>query len=125
MHGVPDVLVHAERVVGAPDQAAAEEDRQKQHAVIPLELAAGHVELVAEPMDVEERGGKLVENEDRAIVVAEGSLHKSVQLAITIPAWGILTNPREKTHSAVTACARIPGPKILRYRALTTKSHRK
>ena len=48
----PDVCVDAERLVGAPYEAAAEEGSQEEDAVVPLGLGAGHVEFVEEPVEI-------------------------------------------------------------------------
>ncbi len=74
MHGGPDVGVHADGLVAAPDEAAAEEGGEQQEAVVPLRAGPGHVQLVEEPVEVEEGGGELVENESGAVEVDEGSL---------------------------------------------------
>lgn len=70
----PDVLGDADRLIGAPEQATAEKAGEEEHAVIPLRAGAGHVELIEEPVEIEERGGKLVEDEGRAVEVDERSL---------------------------------------------------
>lgn len=48
----PDVLVDADGLVGAPEEAAAEEAAEEEHAVVPLGARAGHVEFVEEPVEV-------------------------------------------------------------------------
>jgi hypothetical protein len=58
----------------APDDAAAEEGGCQKGAVDGLVDAAGELELVAEPVDVEEWGGELVEEEDGGVEIDEGSL---------------------------------------------------
>lgn len=52
MQGVPDVLVDAHGLIGAPDEAAAEECEEEDNAIIELGLGASHVELVEEPVEV-------------------------------------------------------------------------
>jgi len=67
----------AEDVVGAvkaPHDAAAEKGAGQDGAVDGLVDGAGEVELVAEPVDVEEGRGELIEQEDWAVEVEEGSL---------------------------------------------------
>ena len=74
--GVGGVHV-AESVVGgvlAPDDAGEEERDGQDAAIDGLDRGAGEVEFVAEPVDIEEWGGELVEQEDRAVEVAEGPL---------------------------------------------------
>jgi hypothetical protein len=61
-------------LVGAPDEAAAEEGDEEHDAIIQLGAGAGHVEFVKEPVEVEEGRGKLVENEGGGIEVDEGAL---------------------------------------------------
>ena len=70
----PDVLGHADGLVGAPEEAAAEEAGEEEDAVVPLGAGAGHVELVEEPVEVEEGGGELVEDEGGAVEVDEWAL---------------------------------------------------
>ena len=64
MDGAPHVLVDDGRLVGTPDEAAREEGEEQGDAVVQLGLGARHAELVEEPVDVEERGGELVQDED-------------------------------------------------------------
>ena len=52
MEGLPDVLVDADGLVGAPDEAAAEEGGEQDDAVVPLVFGAGEVKLIEEPVDV-------------------------------------------------------------------------
>lgn len=61
-------------LVGAVDEAGGEEGEEEGEAVVELELGPGEAELVAEPVDVEEGGGELPEDEDGGVVVDEGSL---------------------------------------------------
>lgn len=77
MDGGPDILVHSDGLVGAPDEAAGEEDEEEEEAVVQLEAGAGEIELVEEPVDVEERRGELVEDEGRGVEVDEGALKVS------------------------------------------------
>lgn len=70
----PDVLVDAHGLVRAPEEAAGEEGEEEQDAVVPLCARARHVQLVEEPVDVEEGGGELVEDEGRAVEIDKGSL---------------------------------------------------
>lgn len=72
--GVPHVSVDVHGSPCTPDKTTAEEGEEEHHAVVPLKLAAGHVDLVKEPVDVEERAGELVEDEDGGVVVHERSL---------------------------------------------------
>lgn len=73
---IPHVPVHHDGLPGAPDEAAGEEAEEQGHAVIPLSAAAGHVDFVEEPVDIEEWAGKLIEDEGRGEVVQEWSLRK-------------------------------------------------
>lgn len=78
LHGSPDVLVHAVVLVRAPDQAAAGESGEEGDGVDELQGAAGHAQLVEPPVDVEEGGGELVEDEVDAVVVDERSLKTNI-----------------------------------------------
>lgn len=69
-----DVRVDEDGLVCAPHDAAAEEGHEQGDAVVELGLGAGKIQLVAEPMDVQEGGGELVEDEGEAVVVSEGPL---------------------------------------------------
>jgi hypothetical protein len=71
---VPHVDVDDGRLVGTPDQAAEEEGDEQGDAVVQLGLGARHVELVEEPVDVEEGSGELVEDEDGGVEVEVGAL---------------------------------------------------
>lgn len=51
---IPHVPIDHDRLPGTPYKTAAEEYREKEHAVVPLSAAAGHVDLVKEPVDIEE-----------------------------------------------------------------------
>ena len=70
----PNVLVNADRLICAPEQAAAEKAGEEKHAIVPLRSGAGHVEFIEEPVKIEERGGELVEDECGAVKVDEWSL---------------------------------------------------
>lgn len=74
VHGVPHVLIDHGGLPGAPDKAAAKEGDEEGNAVVELQTGARHVELVAEPVDVEEGSRELVKNERRGVEVEEGSL---------------------------------------------------
>lgn len=65
------------RLVSSPDEAAGEEREQQHHAVVPLCLAAGHVDFVQEPVDVQEGAGEFIEDEGGGVEVNERSLEDS------------------------------------------------
>lgn len=77
--------VHVEEdvvaVVKTPDDPAAEESAGKECTVDGLVDGASEVELVAEPMDVEEGTAKLVKQEDRTVVVNKRSLHDGILIS--------------------------------------------
>jgi len=52
--GAPHVLVDHVRLVGSPDQTAAEKGGEQGDAIVELNLAARHVELIAKPVDIKE-----------------------------------------------------------------------
>jgi hypothetical protein len=70
-----DIAEDQVAAVVAPDNAAAEEGRSEECAVDSLVDGTGKVELVAEPVNVEERARKLVQKEDRGVVVEERALY--------------------------------------------------
>lgn len=63
-----------DRVVGAPDETAEKEGAEQEDAVVELEAGSGEVELVAEPVDIQEWRGKLVQDECWRVEVDEWSL---------------------------------------------------
>lgn len=74
VHSLPHVLVDDGGLPGAPDQTTGEEGDEEGDAIVELHAGSGHVELVAEPVDIEEGGRELVEDEGRGVEVEEGSL---------------------------------------------------
>ena len=77
----PNILVDTDRLIGTPDETAAEEGEEQHHAVVPLQARAGHVQFVEEPVEVEEGGGELVEDEGWAVEVDEGSLENRASIS--------------------------------------------
>jgi len=75
--GEPDIRGDAQAVEGAPTEAAAEEGGEEDDAVEELDRGAREVQFVAEPVDIEEGGGELVEDEGWSVVVYEGSLSRT------------------------------------------------
>lgn len=71
-----DVSENQDTAVVAPDEAAAEEGRGEESAVHSLVDRAGEVELVTEPVNVQEWARKLIQEEHRRIVVEERTLWK-------------------------------------------------
>jgi hypothetical protein len=61
-------------LIGPPDEAAAEECHKQTDSIVELDFGASEIQLVAEPVDVQEGGGEFVEDEDRAVVVEERAL---------------------------------------------------
>lgn len=130
MEEVVHVLEYPDGLEGAPDEAAAEEGGEQDYAVVPLELAAGHVEFVAEPVHVEEGGGEFVEDEDGAVVVYEGALCGVLEGG-EMASWcggrqgERHTKPKAKTERALTAWNHIPRPNTLMFRVLAIRSQMK
>ena len=52
LNGGPDVLVDADGLVGAPEEAAAEEGAKEGEPVVKLDAGAGQMQLVTKPVDV-------------------------------------------------------------------------
>lgn len=69
-----DVIEDQVAAVVAPDNATAEEGCGQECAVDSLVDGTSEVELVAEPVDVQEWARKLVQKEDRCVVVEEWAL---------------------------------------------------
>lgn len=84
----PDILIHADGLVGAPDEAAAEEGGEQDDAIIPLVFRAGQVQLVKEPVDVEKRGRELVENKCWAVKVKKGPLEDTTRTMLAVFSLG-------------------------------------
>ena len=72
-HDLVDVPDDADGAVRAPAQPGGEEHGDQRDAVVELRRGARHVQLVEEPVEVQERGGQLVEDEDGAVVVEDGA----------------------------------------------------
>ena len=68
------VIKHGEGGVRAPNKTAAEEGSKKENTVGELEVGTGSVEFVEEPVDVEERRGKFIEDEGWTVEVDKRSL---------------------------------------------------
>ena len=99
VEGCPDVLVDADGLVCSPEETAAEEGGKEEDAVVPLGAGAGHAEFVEEPVEIEEGGGELVEDECWAVEVHEGALFMPL-LAIFAPIFVLrgLISPSRFQH---------------------------
>ena len=80
--GAGDVGEDTGGVVDAPEEAGGEEGGDEEDAVVELEGGAGEAELVEEPVDVEEGGGELVEDEGRGVEVEDRPLE-----GVGVSAW--------------------------------------
>jgi hypothetical protein len=74
--GSPHVSHYAKRLEGAIYEPAREEAEEKEDAVVELRAGSSHVDLVEEPVNVEERRRKLPEYEDASVIVDEGALDR-------------------------------------------------
>lgn len=74
MQSSPDILIDADGLVGAPDEAAAEEGGEQDNAIVPLVFRAGKMQFIKEPVDVEKWGGELVEDKSWTVEIQKGSL---------------------------------------------------
>ncbi len=70
----PDVLIHPNALIGAPNQSTSPERRDERDAIDELCRRASHVELIHKPMNVEKRRRQLVENEVQAVIIAKWPL---------------------------------------------------
>lgn len=84
MQSRPDILIHADGLVGSPDEPTAEEGPKQDDAVVPLVFGARQVQFIEEPVDVEERGGEFVEDECGTVEIEEGSLKPTTIAQISI-----------------------------------------
>lgn len=74
MQRCPNILGNADGLISAPEQATAEEAREEKHAIVPLRTGASHMQLIEEPVKVEERRRKLVKDESRSVEVDKRTL---------------------------------------------------
>lgn len=56
VYGCPYVAKDAYGLIGSVDEAAGEEAKQEHETIVELRARPGHVELVHEPMKIQERG---------------------------------------------------------------------
>jgi hypothetical protein len=123
LEGVEHVHVDIYGLPGAPDETAGEEYEEEEHAVVPLERAAGHVDLVQEPVNIEEGAGELVENKSWGVKVDKGPLHSRLVFWYPSPIFsGGLTYPKLNTQRAEIAWKSMPMPNNLTYTVLTIRS---
>jgi hypothetical protein len=113
LDGAQNVANHVEAKVRSICQSRAKESNEEEDAIYELDDSARHFQLVAEPMNVEERRRQLVQNERRGVVVDKWSL-PTASVNVTAPIESSffvrLTNPAEYTSSDEIACASIPNP---------------
>ena len=124
----PDVLIHPNALIGAPNQSTSPERRDERDAIDELCRRASHAELIHEPMNVEKRRRQLVENEVQAVIIAKWPLGASQRFTPRFAIYdhqSALTNPNNDTANALTACINAPGPCTSKFPALVTRSHRK
>lgn len=98
----PHILVDSQGLIGAPDETAGEESEKEQYAIIKLRSRARHIKFIKEPVEVQERGGELIEDEGAAVKIDKWPLRDNVSLT-RIRETGILTKPKENTTSALKA----------------------
>ena len=98
-----DIVEDQVAAVVAPDNATAEEGRSEECAIDSLVDGTRQVELVAEPVDVEERARKLVQKDHRGVVVEERALCLVSDRSRIAMLYTKLTKPKEKTVTAEMA----------------------
>ena len=74
MEDQPDILIYACRLICSPYQSAPKERQKQQYAIAELETGTGHVALVKEPIEIQERRRQLIEDKGYAVVVCEWML---------------------------------------------------
>lgn len=94
----PDVLIHSDALIGAPDQATGSESRDERDSIDELCRRSSHAELIHEPMNIEERRRQLIKDEIQAVIIAERSL------ALVSPAH--FSNIPMKPHSQIPTTTR-------------------
>ncbi len=108
--GTQNIVENVHRAVCPPDQTTTEERYNKERAIDGLIGGSGKAQFVAKPMDVEERGGELVEQEDWTIVIYEWALmiwSAKVDANVSIER----TKPSTNMAQVAPACASILHPK--------------
>ena len=90
-------------MVAAPNQSGEEEGGQEHDPITPLQRAARHIQLVAEPVHVEEWRGELVEHEGWRVVVYEGSLKNNGPVSMFMLNSALLLGGAGYTHEAEDA----------------------
>lgn len=86
MQCCPDVLINPNALVCAPKESAAEKAGQEEDTVVPLGSRSGHVQLIEEPVEIQEGRGELVEDKCWAVEVDKWSLpYLSVQTLPMMP----------------------------------------
>lgn len=71
MEDQPDILIYARCLIRSPHKPAPKECQEQQYAIAELETGTGHVALVKEPIEVQERRRQLVEDKGYTVVVCE------------------------------------------------------
>ena len=94
MEDQPDILINACCLICSPCKPAAKKCQEEQYAIAELETGTGHVALVKEPIEIQERRGQLIENKGYAVVVCEWVLRLSSVACSHVRAQ------RHETHKA-------------------------
>ena len=71
---MPDIRIHIRILISAPYQSAAPEAYEEDDAIDELRSRASHPKLIHEPMEVQGRGGELIQHEVDAVVITKGTL---------------------------------------------------
>lgn len=77
-----DVVENVEGTVQAPDDTTTEESGCQENAIDSLIGGTGQIQLITEPMNVQEWRRKLVEQEDGSIEVNKRSLKSSQSVPV-------------------------------------------
>ena len=75
----PDILIHPDALIRAPDQATGAESRDERGPIHELCGRPRHAELIHEPVDIEEWRRQLVQDEVQTVVIAEWALGSTRQ----------------------------------------------
>ena len=75
MEGSPHIQINADRLVIPPQNSTCKEGCEEGYAIIQLHTRPSHVEFIEKPVDIQERGRDLVEDEVETIIVCKRTLY--------------------------------------------------
>ena len=70
----PNILIHPQRLICAPQQPTTPERRDERYAINQLRRRPRHANLIHKPMNIKKRSRQLIEYEIEAVVIAKRTL---------------------------------------------------